>query len=58
MLGSLDRRRVYKDFINRFSVDRMTEGYMAVYKEVQEQYLPQRPLCRPKQQASYYSQFL
>jgi len=40
-LPAIDRRRVYADFIDRFTVDRMTEGYMRVYEEVQNRYLPQ-----------------
>lgn len=47
LLGRIDRQRVYNDFINRFTVDKMTEGYIGVYKEVQDRYLPQlRPVSQ------------
>lgn len=41
LLGRIDRQRVYSDFINRFTVDKMTEGYIEVYREAQDKYLPQ-----------------
>ena len=38
-LAGIDRRRVYDDFQNRFTLDRMTAGYIKVYEEVRQKYL-------------------
>ena len=38
-LDAIDRKAVYDDFLGRFTVECMTEGYIRVYEEIRRDYL-------------------